>query len=101
LVRVANAELEKDGAAKGTLEAIEEKFRILGGDVLGIINEQADSGTKADDEAIEKLMQMVIEQRDAARKAKDFNKADEIRGRLDEIGIVLEDKPEGTAWRWK
>jgi cysteinyl-tRNA synthetase len=41
-----------------------------------------------------------IEERKAARKAKDFGKADEIRAELAERGILLEDKPGGvTEWR--
>ncbi|HHO76959.1 MAG TPA: cysteine--tRNA ligase [Deltaproteobacteria bacterium] len=43
---------------------------------------------------IEKL----IDQRNAARKARDFTKADEIRDTLKSRGIVLKDTPEGTSW---
>jgi len=41
----------------------------------------------------------LVEQRNAARKAKDFAKADEIRDRLAALGIALEDGPGGTTWR--
>ncbi|MDP2844230.1 MAG: cysteine--tRNA ligase, partial [Acetobacterium sp.] len=47
------------------------------------------------DEAIEDL----IEQRQAARKAKDFKRADEIRDELLAKGIVLEDTREGVKWK--
>lgn len=43
----------------------------------------------------------LIELREEARKAKNFALADDIRKRLDEIGIILEDTPEGTKWRFK
>jgi cysteinyl-tRNA synthetase len=43
----------------------------------------------------------LIDLREQARKAKNFALADDIRKRLDEIGIVLEDTPTGTVWRFK
>jgi cysteinyl-tRNA synthetase len=43
----------------------------------------------------------LIEQREAARRAKDWATADHIRAQLAEKGIILEDLPVGTRWRWK
>jgi cysteinyl-tRNA synthetase len=43
----------------------------------------------------------LIEQRDDARKKKDFKKADEIRKKLEQKGIILEDTKTGTIWRRK
>jgi len=39
--------------------------------------------------------------RNVLRKAKHFQLADEIRDKLEELGIVFEDKPQGTVWRYK
>lgn len=47
------------------------------------------------DEEIEGL----IEERQAARKAKNFARADEIRKELLEKGIILEDTREGVKWK--
>jgi cysteinyl-tRNA synthetase len=47
------------------------------------------------DEEIEKL----IEERQAARKAKDFARADAIRGELLDKGIILKDTREGVQWK--
>jgi cysteinyl-tRNA synthetase len=47
------------------------------------------------------LIQMLVDLRNDARKAKNFAFADAIRKQLDEFGTILEDTPEGTKWRFK
>jgi cysteinyl-tRNA synthetase len=44
-------------------------------------------------------MQLLIDLRAEARKAKNFAMADQIRKRLTEIGVTLEDRAGGTGWR--
>jgi len=51
---------------------------------------------KDEDEGIQRM----VDERNEARKQKDFKKADEIRQSLAAHGIVIEDKPDGTS-RWK
>jgi cysteinyl-tRNA synthetase len=46
-------------------------------------------------------LKALIEERQAARKAKDFKKSDEIRDLLLEKGIILEDTPTGVKWSYK
>jgi cysteinyl-tRNA synthetase len=46
-------------------------------------------------------LQQFIDMRNDARKARDFARSDIIRDLLDKIGVVLEDKPTGTEWRFK
>ncbi len=75
---------------KVTLEASLKLFDELSG-VLGLLYNQSDNNL---DEEVEKL----IEQRTAARKNKDFATADAIRDKLKEMGIVLEDTPQGVKW---
>jgi cysteinyl-tRNA synthetase len=41
----------------------------------------------------------LIDQRIAARQAKNWAEADRIRDELKKAGIILEDKPNGTIWR--
>ena len=45
--------------------------------------------------------QALFDERQQARKNREFAKADEARKRLEEIGIILEDSPKGTRWRRK
>ena len=61
-------------------------------DVLGIITEKQDVLLDDDIEAL-------IEERQAARKAKNFARADEIRDQLAKMGIILEDTRAGVKWR--
>jgi len=54
----------------------------------------ADTGTDAE-------IQRLVEQRDRARSQKEFAKADELRDRLLDLGVVVEDTPHGTVWHRK
>ena len=51
------------------------------------------------EEVLDKDVEELIQERQAARKAKDFAKADEIRSRLLEMGIELKDTREGVKWK--
>ena len=61
-------------------------------DVMGIITEKKK-------EVLDSEVEELIAQRQAARKAKNFALADEIRGKLLDMGIVLEDTREGVKWK--
>ncbi|MBN1644717.1 cysteine--tRNA ligase [Candidatus Woesearchaeota archaeon] len=52
-----------------------------------------------EEEAIGKQIQKLIDDREKARKGKDFKKADEIRDKLKKQGIILEDTPKGVRWK--
>jgi cysteinyl-tRNA synthetase len=101
LVRLANTVLQDGKVTAGTLGAVNDLFGTLGGDVLGIVKDEYPQAGGADDEVTDKLVNILIEQRAQARKNKDFAAADGLRNKLDEIGIALEDTPEGTTWRMK
>ena len=70
----------------------DEKPIVKLADVLGLIVEKEEELLAED---IEKL----IEERQAARKEKNFKRADEIRNELLEKGIILEDTREGVKWK--
>lgn len=71
-------------------------FGFLQGDPESFFEALAASPQSADTGEIGKL----IEERTAARKNKDWARADAIRRQLKEMGIVLEDGPKGTTWRY-
>ena len=81
----------------GTLETIDQVYRTLGGDILGLIPDTLpqEAGVGLDNA----LMSVLIDLRAEARKARDWATADAIRDRLAEIDVVIEDRPEGTTWR--
>ena len=58
-------------------------------------------GKKDDDEINEQLIDELVNERNKARKAKDFVLADEIRDRLLNLDIILEDKDSITRWKKK
>jgi cysteinyl-tRNA synthetase len=86
------------------LAALEAKMLVLREltAVLGLFLEPPKAaGGGADEGLVAKLMELVIEIRANARKAKDFATADLVRNRLGEAGLVLEDRPDGTGWSRK
>jgi cysteinyl-tRNA synthetase len=86
--------------ALATLKAIDDTYRSLGGNILGIIpDELSTQGGATADNLQEALIRLLIDLRAAARKNKDYRTGDAIRNRLAEIGVVLEDKPDGTVWK--
>jgi cysteinyl-tRNA synthetase len=49
-------------------------------------------------QVIGSLVKLTLQQRDAARTRRDFATADAIRDGLEDIGIMVEDTPEGPRW---
>ena len=49
-------------------------------------------------EVIDGLMNMVLEERKAAKAAKDWTTSDRIRDELNALGIAIKDTKEGTEW---
>ncbi len=72
--------------------AAQETLRTLAADVLGLRLEaaKAEGGDEID---------ALVAERQQCRKDKNFGRADEIRDRLTELGIVVEDTPQGPVWR--
>jgi cysteinyl-tRNA synthetase len=109
LVRFSNILVEAETASKATLDAVDKLFRKLGGgeDVkdekgcLGIVK-GAYLDIHAGDVLFPKSVAILIELRNEAKKNKNFSEADAIRNKLDGMGVLIEDLPDGkTRWRMK
>ena len=88
----------KDGMSDATKYALAESFdQVLS---LGLLTAHAAkaAGQEVDAEE-ERYILAKIEERKAAKKEKNFARADEIRAELLEKGIVLEDTREGVKWK--
>lgn len=70
--------------------------RLLG---IGSDDPEAWFSRRAGDESDLEAINLLVAQRNQARKRRDFATADRIRDELESQGIVLEDGPEGTRWR--
>ena len=90
LVKYINTNVDGN-SSKELLDRLYQRLSELC-NILGIIVERKEEIL---DEDVEKL----IEERQAARKEKNFARADEIRGMLLEQGIILEDTREGVKWK--
>lgn len=90
LVKLANTTTDEK-SSKEYLEALKNQIVTLS-DVLGIITER-------EKEILDSEIEQLIAERQAARKEKNFARADEIRAELLEKGIILEDTREGVKWK--
>ena len=80
----------KDGASKEFAEKALELLMELAS-ILGLLQQDKEETVE-----IEPELQALIDERQAARKAKDFARADEIRDQLAAQGITLKDTPQGV-----
>ncbi len=100
MARDVNRLKSEDKAAADGLAA---RLRELA-NVLGILQQDPElflqSGAQTNNDEVAEIEQL-IKMRNDARQAKDWAQADVARDRLNVLGIVLEDGPQGTTWRRK
>lgn len=90
LVKFANTKVTEQ-SSRAFVKALKEEIVMLS-DICGLIVEKAD-------EILDDEIEALIQERQEARKAKNFARADEIRNLLSEQGIILEDTREGVKWK--
>lgn len=100
LSKEVNAALseERKFSAK-SLQEVDKLFQELGGNVLGIVSDKAATGPSMDSHLEADLVNLLIQVRNEARKAKLFAVSDLIRDKLKELDIALEDKKDETVWK--
>ena len=90
LVKFANTNVQEGSSAEFAAYTLEVMTKLC--DVLGLTLEKKE-------EILDEEIENLIAERQAARKAKDFARADEIRGLLLDKGIELKDTREGVKWK--
>ena len=92
-VRRANAELDRNGVDRRSLEKAREVFARINS-VLDVVPEAVGS-----DPELERWVEEKLAARKAARAQRDFAEADAIRKEIEARGIAIEDTPQGTKWK--
>jgi len=100
LAKEINTYLAKDKRQPYSLTEAYNTLKELG-DVLGFDLEEEEEDSQGGSGKLLQVMDLVLEIRMKARKNKDWATADLIRDRMKEIGIVVEDTPEGARWYLK
>lgn len=90
LVKFANTHADA-ASGRAFLQALKEEIVMLS-DICGLIVERKQ-------EMLDEEIEVLIQERQEARKAKNFARADEIRNILTDKGIILEDTREGVKWK--
>lgn len=94
LIKGVNASLDNE---KSLLEEAETKIVTL----FGILGIRLEDDTQQGMVSISSLVDLLVNLRDDLRDAKQYDLSDQLRAKLLDIGIQLEDKPEGTIWKIK
>jgi len=91
IAKLINTALSDANASKAFIQSAYEKYRTL----LVLFGLELRADEKGDEAEIEAL----VAERMAAKKQKDYKRADEIRAILGEMGIIIEDTPQGPKWK--
>jgi cysteinyl-tRNA synthetase len=99
LAGVLGVTLETSESGPLDTEALRDLLRSLAGKLPADQQDIIPAGNLPD--RADALMEIIIAARTSLRKAKFYQYADEIRDKLNEAGVILEDGPQGTVWKRK
>lgn len=101
MVKAINVYVNKNESIEAAAKKeVYETLRVLLEDVLGIKVEVKRAEAPRSD-LINSLMELILEIRQDMRRRKEWKISDEIRDRLQKIGFIIEDTPQGTKWKLK
>ena len=95
-MRIGNSSADDKKIIAKAMGEIRGALSILGCDPLDSVF----SVSKSNDAAMDGLIKLALEQREAARARKDFAGADAIRDQIASLGVVVEDTPNGPRWSY-
>ncbi len=81
------------------LTEIDRAYTDLGGAILGIIPAAQAQGNSGSAQREAALIELLVQMRAQARAAKNWAESDRLRDALASVGVVLEDRPDGTVWK--
>lgn len=96
--RKVNAVISENDPGRSALEGVLAFFSEID-EVLGVFGKELATSGETAGEMSDEEIEAMIQQREDARKAKDWAKSDAIRDELKEKGIIVEDGKEGVRWR--
>jgi cysteinyl-tRNA synthetase len=88
-----------EALSREALQAVGDLYDELAGDILGVVTEE--TGVQAGGEVTADLVDTLLEVRTQLREKSEYDLADTIRDRLEELGIEVQDSPEGPTWRFR
>lgn len=93
-VRLANEWVQKPVVTRSSIDQLLQWFSLYGGEILGLVEVEKE-------EELDQEIENLIEERQQARREKNYARADEIRDQLMQMGVILEDTPQGVRWKRK
>jgi cysteinyl-tRNA synthetase len=97
LYRYRDSIVAGKGQVKAFLPAV-DVLVTLGG-TLGLFQQQVKRPDAPDE--LRRVVERLIREREEARKRRDWTRADKLREMLATLGVIVEDTPSGTRWKWK
>jgi len=91
-----DANKARDAGDLGCAAAARSLFDDL---LIGVLGIDVGGAREHDQALLGEVVEVLLEQRQLARKRRDFAAADAIRERLSGLGVVIEDTPDGARWR--
>jgi len=98
-VRIINSIVDgKETIAEKDLKELKNLFHIFAFEVLGLKHEEL---TASDDGSLKNVVDLLLNLRIEAKKKKDFETADQIRNKLQDLGFEIKDTKDGFEWKKK